>query len=105
MVASENRSVTVVTATELAKNLSDILNRVKYQDERFLIQRNGDTVATLEPPAVEKVVTFGEFLDAMRNGPRPDDQFADDLEAVIAELPKIDFADYPERPDESILAS
>ena len=36
---------TVVTATELAKNLSDILNRVKYKGERCEVRRNGETVA------------------------------------------------------------
>lgn len=90
---------TVVTATELAKNLSDILNRVKYKGERFEVHRNGEVIAQLGPPFPEKAVTFGDFLDFMRHGPRPDDQFADDLEAVLAELPKIDHSEYPERSD------
>ena len=92
-------SPTIVTATELAKNLSDILSRVKYKGERFEVRRNGEVVALLGPQAAEKVATFGDFLDFMRDGPRPDDQFADDLEAVLAELPKIDFSEYPEWPD------
>ncbi len=90
---------TIVTATELAKNLSDILNRVKYKGEHFEVRRNGEVIARIDPPPAEKVVTFGDFLDFLRHGPRPDDQFADDLEAVLAELPKIDWADYPEWPD------
>lgn len=99
MVATEKRSVTVVTATELAKNFSDILNRVKYYGEHFEVRRNGETIATLDPKVPDKIVTFGDFLTFMRDGPRPDDQFADDLEAVLAELPKIDFSEYPEWPD------
>ena len=34
-VLSDESTPIVVTATEFAKNLSDILNRVKYKGERF----------------------------------------------------------------------
>jgi antitoxin (DNA-binding transcriptional repressor) of toxin-antitoxin stability system len=40
---------TNLSATQLARNLSDILNRVRYADEAFVIMRNGEAVATLAP--------------------------------------------------------
>ena len=52
----------------------------------------------LSPQVTESVATFGDFLDFMRGGPRPDDQFAEDLGAVLAELPKVDFSEYPDWP-------
>jgi len=41
--------VTTITATELARNLSGILNRARYKGERFIIKGNGEAVAILEP--------------------------------------------------------
>ena len=90
---------TVVTATELAKNLSDILNRVKYKGERFEVQRNGETVALLGPRVPDKVVTFGDLVDLIRNGPRPDEEWAADMEAILAERPLLDPKDFPEWPE------
>ncbi len=98
-VLSDESTPIVVTATEFAENLSDILNRVKYKGERFQIQRNGEVIALLSPQVAERVATFGDFLDFMRSGPRPDDQFAKDLKAVLAELPKVDFSEYHDWPD------
>jgi antitoxin (DNA-binding transcriptional repressor) of toxin-antitoxin stability system len=75
--------VTRITSTELARNLSDILNRVRYKREQFLIERNGETVATLGPAT--KGTTLREFVEWWANN-RPDDKFADDLEAIHAEM-------------------
>jgi len=40
----------VVTATEAARRLGDLLARVRYRDERFLIKRGKAIVAQLGPP-------------------------------------------------------
>ena len=90
---------TVVTATELAKNLSDILNRVKYKGERFEVRRNGETVALLGPRVPDKVDTFGDLVDLIRNGPRPDEEWAADMEAYLADRPLLDPKDFPEWPE------
>ena len=71
---------TRITATELARNLSDILNRARYRGEKFIVERNGEVVAKIEPPP--KVTTFREFLEMYDKLPPVDDQFADDLEAI-----------------------
>ncbi len=71
-----------ITATELARSLSDILSRVRYKGETFIVKRNGEHVATLAPPVPAKRMTWGEFLEFWKTLPRPDDKFADDLEAI-----------------------
>lgn len=78
---------TKITATELSKNLSDILNRVRYQQESFTVVRNGETVATLGP-APKPPITFREFVALLKELPRPDEDFADDLEAIQASQTK-----------------
>ena len=78
-----------ITATELAKSLSDILSRVYYQGESFVIERNGQVVAALMPPESHTGVTLGELVAKLRErGLLPvDDKFADDLEAIQASQP------------------
>ncbi len=80
---------TTITATELSRSLSDILSRVRYKGETFIVERNGVPVATLAPPVSAKHMTWGEFLEMWKTLPRPDDQFANDLERIQASQPMI----------------
>lgn len=86
---------TTISATELAKNLSDVLNRIRYRGERFLIERNGEPIATLAPTAESTGMTVGELFDLLRQLGAPDDEFADDLEAIQAGQPKVTFPEWP----------
>ena len=69
---------TKITATELARNLSDILNRARYKGESFVVERNGEVVATIGPPP--KTLTWGEFVEWWASVPKPDPGFWDDVE-------------------------
>jgi antitoxin (DNA-binding transcriptional repressor) of toxin-antitoxin stability system len=78
---------TRISATELARRLSDVLSRAHYRGERFVVERGGETVAILEPPGgATRSITLRELAARLRNI-RPDDRFADDLEAIQAEQP------------------
>jgi prevent-host-death family protein len=70
-----------ITATELARNLSDVLNRVRYRGERFVIERNGELIAVLEPSA-KKSITLREFVEFWERLPKPDEDYWKDLEEV-----------------------
>lgn len=77
--------MTSINATELARRLSDILNRVLYRGEAFLIERNGETVAQLTGP--DRGVTgptLGELVAELPRFRSHDPSFAEDLEAVHA---------------------
>ena len=86
---------TTITATELARSLSDILNRVRYRNERFVIQRNGEVIATIAPPPPQRVVMLHDALRALGEVEFPGDGFADDLEEIQAAQGKADFPDWP----------
>lgn len=77
-------SETTITATELARGLSDVLNRIHYQGERFTVERNGEAIAVLEPAGPPAHYTLGDFLRLLDALPRVDDDFATDLEAIQA---------------------
>src|SRR2546426_749193 len=75
---------TKITATELARNLSDILNRTRYKGESFVIERGGEPVAKMDPPP-KPIATLRDLFEFVRDNP-PDDKFADDLEAIHKEM-------------------
>jgi len=80
---------TRITSTELDRGLADILNRVAYGGESFIIHRRGREVARLEPVGPKLGVTFEEIAERLR-GLKIPEGFADDLEAVRAEEPRLE---------------
>jgi len=78
---------TRITATELARSLSDVLNRVRYRGERFIVERNGEPVATLAPAGPEKSMTLRQLVELLKQVPPPDEDFANDLRAIRESQP------------------
>ena len=76
-----------ITATALAKNLSDVLNRIRYRGESFVVERGGEPVACLGPVGVPAEVTLSALIARLGDLMPPGDGFADDLEAIQANQP------------------
>jgi prevent-host-death family protein len=76
---------TKVTTADLAAHLDEYLDRVRERGERITIERDGESVAVLSPATHSRVTTLGELVTLLHALPRPDDRFADDLEAIQAE--------------------
>jgi antitoxin (DNA-binding transcriptional repressor) of toxin-antitoxin stability system len=70
-----------ISATELARRLGDVLGRIRYRGERFVVERNGAPVARLEPVAGVPAVTLREALAVWESG-GPDPEFATALERI-----------------------
>ncbi len=86
---------TVITATDLARSLSDILNRVRYKGETFVIQRKGEPIATLAPSGPKPGATLRELMAVLEGLIPVDEDFADDLEAVQASQPRLEAPPWP----------
>lgn len=84
-----------LSSTELARSLGDVLGRIRYRGDSFVIERNGTPVARLVPFAEEAPTRLHEAVAAWREAGSAEAGFADDLEAVMAE----------DRPPESEWAS
>jgi prevent-host-death family protein len=71
-----------VSATDAARNFSDILDAVEHRGERFTIVRRGKVVAQLDP------VRSGKGIDvkAMLRRHRGDPGFVEDIASVRALL-------------------
>jgi prevent-host-death family protein len=74
-----------VSATDAARNFSDILDAVEHRGERFTIVRRGKVVAQLDPVSTGR----GSDVKAMLRRHRPDRSFARDI-ASVRELLEIE---------------
>jgi len=73
-----------ITATELARSLGDVLSRVWYRGEVFVIERNGKAVARLGPVPSTATPSLRGGLLAWRRAGATDAEVADDLERIGA---------------------
>ncbi|MGB6134804.1 MAG: hypothetical protein WCC14_12040 [Acidobacteriaceae bacterium] len=55
---------TAISVTEAARNFADCVNRVRYQNARFVLLKNGTPVAQLAPPD-EKVCLGADLAQAI----------------------------------------
>ena len=74
----------VISATELARQLGDILGRIRYRRESFVIERNGTPVARLIPVGPKRAAKAIEGLRRWREAGAVDREFASDLERIGA---------------------
>lgn len=72
-----------IRATDLARNLGDVLSRVRYRRDSFVVKRNGRPVARVVPIEDDtEDATLGEALSIWCDGAASDPAFADDLDAI-----------------------
>jgi prevent-host-death family protein len=74
-----------ITASEASRNFSDILNRVKYKGEVFVVERNGERVCRIVPADVEWKGAL-ELAESWSRLPKPDPGFWDDVEEGIRQM-------------------
>ena len=72
-----------MTATDLARKLGDVLARVRYRGDSFIVEKNGVPVARVIPIEPAKRATVAEALATWMSG-EPDPEFADILASVGA---------------------
>jgi len=71
-----------ITATDLARRIGDVLGRVRYRGDKFLVERNGHPVARIVPVGPIPTASVGDALRAWRGGRDADPELADILERV-----------------------
>lgn len=77
-----------VSATEAARQFSDLLNRVRYRGDTFVIERGGEPVGRLSPAAPARC-TLAEFVGFLRSGPKADPGYWDTVAAITKRQPKL----------------
>ena len=72
-----------ISATDLVRSLGDVLARIRYRRESFIVERNGRAVARIVPVDMESG-TVGEALAAWVADAAEDPSFGNDLARVNA---------------------
>ncbi len=74
-----------ISATELARNLGDVLAKVRYRHDSFVIERRGTPVARVVPiERADTEATLAEALASWCQGSAEDGTLADDLTSIGA---------------------
>jgi antitoxin (DNA-binding transcriptional repressor) of toxin-antitoxin stability system len=79
---------TRITATEAARKFSEILNRVAYKRESFIVERNGKPICEISP-SEKKGISTRELIEILRSSPRPDKGYFKILEKITREQPPV----------------
>jgi antitoxin (DNA-binding transcriptional repressor) of toxin-antitoxin stability system len=77
-----------ITATEAARSFSDLLNRVHYRGESFVIERGGAAVCRLVP-AGPAPCTVADLVHVLRSLPHVDEEFGRVVEGLTRKQPKM----------------
>lgn len=85
-----------ITEAELSERLLEILDRVEHHGERFVVERDGVVVATINPARSQPGITVKELIARVGDLPMPGDGFADDLEAIQASQGVAKLTEWPD---------
>jgi prevent-host-death family protein len=73
-----------ITATEAARTFSDLVARVRYRGEEYIVEKNGEPVCRIVPIEVPRKGTGVDLLRILREFPL-DEDFAEDVRKGIPE--------------------
>lgn len=77
-----------ISATDAARSLSDLLNRVRYRGESFVIERGGEVVCRIVPAGPSRC-TVADLVRALKSAQRPDAGYLDTVEKLTKAKPKL----------------
>lgn len=78
-----------ITATQAARNFSQILDQVRFRGESYIVERNGEPICRIEPSGYASRVTVTELRALLASTPPPDDTFARDVAAIQKSQPRL----------------
>jgi prevent-host-death family protein len=83
-----------ISATQAARTFSDLLNRVRYRGEEFVIERGGEPICRIIParPVARTAAEVLRLLDSM---PKPDPGYWDTLEEITKRQPALPDSPWP----------
>jgi prevent-host-death family protein len=75
-----------LSATEAARNFSDLVNRVLYRGEVFVVERGGQPVCRIVPAKPAKF-TLRDLSQLLKTIPKPDPGYWDIIEQIHRKQP------------------
>ncbi|MBN1905742.1 MAG: type II toxin-antitoxin system Phd/YefM family antitoxin [Deltaproteobacteria bacterium] len=83
----------IISSTEIVRDFSTILNKVKFSGEHYVIKRNGKSVARIIPADEKKLsnqlYNLNKILNKLPKLGDELDSFSDDLLSISNDQPEI----------------
>jgi antitoxin (DNA-binding transcriptional repressor) of toxin-antitoxin stability system len=77
-----------ISATKAARNFSELMNRVRFGGESFVVERGGKPICEILPVRPSGF-TGRDLADLLRSLPRPDNKYLSLVEKLTREQPVI----------------
>jgi antitoxin (DNA-binding transcriptional repressor) of toxin-antitoxin stability system len=83
-----------INATQTARQFSELMNRVRYRGESFIVERGGQPICEILPaqPARFRGDELAELLESL---PTPDEGYLNLIEKLAAKQPKVAASKWP----------
>jgi len=72
-----------ISATKTARSFSELMNRVRYRGESFVVERGGKPICEILPAQPPKF-SGRELADLLRSLPKPDEEYFALVERLMA---------------------
>jgi len=77
-----------ISATEAARSFSELMNRVRYRGESFIVKRGGKPICEIRPAGPPKF-NGAALVTLLRSLPKPDEQYLAAVEELITKQPTV----------------
>ena len=74
---------TKVSATDAVRTFSDLLNRIRYRGEEFVVERAGEPVCRMTPAMPAKTLSFRDLATLLEEIPEPDAAYASEVRRAV----------------------
>jgi antitoxin (DNA-binding transcriptional repressor) of toxin-antitoxin stability system len=83
-----------ISATQTTRQFSELMNRVRYRGESFIVERGGQPICEILPACPARF-SGGELAELIQSLPRPDDEYLNLIEKLAAKQPKVAASKWP----------
>lgn len=79
-----------ISATDAARSFSDVVARVRYRGEEFVVEKGGEAVCRISPVVHEGArSTIGDLLAVLKSTPPVDDDYRESVLELTRKQPKL----------------
>jgi antitoxin (DNA-binding transcriptional repressor) of toxin-antitoxin stability system len=83
-----------ISATAAARSFSELMNRVRYRGESFIVERGGKPIGEILPASPLKF-NGAQLIDLLRSLPQPDEEYLAAVEDLTTTQPLVSKSPWP----------
>lgn len=83
-----------MTATQVARNFSEVVNRVLYDHEAVVVERGGVAVCEIRPTYGGTRFSGADLAELLQSLPAPPPEYLDAVERVVRSQPPAEKSDW-----------